>query len=75
MGIRQVIRYGIHMVTHIGDTGVRRLEFLKTRLLREGERKILQVDIENIGERLLKSFLWAELYDEEGSHIGRFEGG
>jgi len=75
LGIRQVIRYGIHMVTHIGDTGVRRLEFLKTRLLREGERKILQVDIENIGERLLKSFLWAELYDEEGSYVGRFEGG
>ncbi|MBA7641411.1 hypothetical protein ES703_49089 [subsurface metagenome] len=75
LGIRQVIRYGIQITTHIGDTGVGRLEFLKTRLLREGERRILQVDIENIGERLLKSFLWAELYDEEGSYVGRFEGG
>ncbi len=35
----------------------------------------MQVDIENIGERLLKSFLWAELYDEEGSYVGRFEAG
>ena len=75
LGIRQVMRYGIHMVTHIGDTGIRRLEFLKTRLLREGERRILQVDIQNISERLLKSFLWTELYNEEGSYIGRFEGG
>lgn len=75
LGIRQVIRYGIQMVTHIGDAGVRRLEFLKTRLLREKEGRILQVDIENTGERLLRPFLWAELYDEKGSHIGRFEGG
>ena len=73
LGIRQVIRYGIHLVTHIGDTGVGSLEFLETRLLRQGGKRILQVDIENIGKRLLKSFLWAELYDEQGIHIGRFE--
>lgn len=75
LGIRQVIRYGIQMVTHINDTGVLKLKFLETKLLRMGERRILQVDIENIGERWLRPFLWAELYDEEGSYIGRFEGG
>ena len=74
-GIKQVFRYGIQMVTHIGDTGSRKLKFLKTKVLREDEKRILQVDIENRGERWLRPFLWAELYDEKGSYIGRFEAG
>ncbi len=75
LAIRQIIRYGIQMVTHIGDTGARKLKFFQTRLLRQGERRVLQVDIENIGERWLTSFLWAELYGEDGALVGRFEGG
>lgn len=75
VGIRQVMRYGIQMVTHIGDTGTRKLKFLDTKLLKEGEKRVLQVDMENIGERWMRPFLWADLYDEKGSYIGRFEGG
>jgi len=75
LGIRQVMRYGIQMVSHLGNTGARRLKFLKTKLLKEEEKRTLQVDIENIGERWLRPFLWAELYDEKGIFIGRFEGG
>lgn len=75
LGIRTVIRYGIQMITHIGDTGTRKLKFLNTKLMKEDEKRILQVDIENIGERRLKSLLWAEFYDEEGNYAGRFEGG
>ena len=74
-GISQVIRYGAQMITQIGDTGARKLKFLKTRLLKEDKGRILQVDIENIGERLLRPALWAELYDEKGKSIGKFEGG
>lgn len=74
-GISQVIRYGLQMRTQIGDTGTRKLKFLKTRLLKEDKRRILQLDIENIGERLLRPALWAELYDEKGKSVGKFEGG
>jgi hypothetical protein len=74
-GIKQVFRYGVQMVTQIGETGSRKLKYLKTKLLREDEKKILQVDIENSGERWLRPLLWAELYDEKGSYIGRFEAG
>lgn len=72
IGIRQVIRYGIQMVTHIGDTGSRELKFLETKLLRESEKRTLQVDIENIGERFLLPHMWIELYDKE-TYVGRFE--
>lgn len=71
--IREVVRYGLQMVTHIGNTGTRNLKFLNTQLQKEEGRKILQIDIENIGERWLNPFLWTELYDEKGSYIGRFE--
>ncbi len=74
-GISQVIRYGLQMITQIGDSGDRKLKFLKTRLLKEDKERILQLDIENIGERLLRPALWAELYDEKGKSVGKFEGG
>ncbi len=75
VGITTVLRYGIQMVTHIGDTGIRKLKFPDTKLLKEKNEAILQVDLENIGERYLRPSLWTELYDEEGNYIGRFEGG
>ena len=73
VGIMQIVRYGIQMITHIEDTGERKLEFLDTKLLREDEKRILKVDIGNAGQRWLRASLWVELYDDTGSYIGRFE--
>ena len=75
LGISQVIRYGIQLVNHISDTGERRLGFLDTRVLRAGESRTLEVDLENAGERWLRPLVWAELYDDNGVFMGRFEGG
>lgn len=75
VGITQIVRYAIQMTTHIGDSGERRLKFIETKLLKETERRLLQVDIENTGQRWLRSYLWTELYDDTGRYIGRFEGG
>jgi hypothetical protein len=75
LGIDQVFRYGIQIVTHIEDTGRRRLEFLDTKLLREGDARVLEVDLENTGERWLRPALWTELYDTTGTFVGKFEAG
>jgi hypothetical protein len=74
IGVRQVMRYGIQMVTHIGNTGERKIKFLNTQLLRVQEKRILQIDVENIGERWLRPVLWTELFDEEGGQKGKFDG-
>ena len=74
-GITQVMRYAIQIITHIEDSGSRQINFLNTQLQKENENKILQVDVENTGERWLRPVLFVELYDEEGRHIGKFEGG
>jgi hypothetical protein len=75
LGINQVFRYGIQIVTHIGDTGQRKLQFLDTKLLREGDTRILEVDLENTGERWLRPALWTEIYDTTGTYVGKFEAG
>ncbi len=73
VGIQQVIRYGIQIVTHIGDSGERRIRIVNPRLVRKDEGPVLQIDIENTGERWVRPVAWSELYDEEGASVGRFE--
>ena len=74
-GIKQLLRYGIQIISHIGETGTRQIKFLNTEFLKEEGKKILQVDVENIGERWLRPVLFVELYDESGQMAGKFEGG
>jgi hypothetical protein len=74
LGITQVMRYAVQVITNIGDTGTKKIKFLKTELLKEKESRILQVDVENEGERLLSPQLWTELYAADGTSMGRFQG-
>lgn len=75
IGVRQVFRYGIQIATHIQETGERMLKFLDARLVTEEGKKILRVDVENVGERYLRPLLSVELYTNKGVCIGKFEGG
>jgi len=74
-GIVQVIRYGVQIITNIGDTGERMLKFLDTKVIREDKTRFVQIDVENTGQRLLRPTLWLELYGESGSYAGKFEAG
>ena len=47
---------------------------MESWLLNEANKHVLLVDVENVGERLLRPFVWAELYDSEGMVVGTFEG-
>lgn len=74
VGLTIAFRYAIQMVTQIGTTGASELKFLKTRLVKEEGKRILQVDLENVGEKWLRPALSVELYDTQGNFIERFEG-
>ncbi|RPH94178.1 hypothetical protein EHM69_08080 [candidate division KSB1 bacterium] len=72
--IRQVVRYGIQCVTHVGTAGHGKLNFTDTKLVaNEDNRRELQVDVENTGERWMIPSAWLELYDSGGKQVGRFE--
>ncbi len=74
-GIQTKVRYGIQIVTNIGDTGTPKIKFLDKKLVNREGKTILQLDIENTGERWLSPEVWVELYDSGGVQVGRFEGG
>ena len=75
VGIRNVTRIGIHLMTHIGQGGRRELRFIDRRLEIAEGRAVLQLSMENTGERHLSLEVWAELFDAEGVSIGRFSAG
>ena len=75
VGITQIMRYGIQMVTQISNSGERKLNFLETKLLKEDKKRILQIDMENTGQWWLRPSVWVELYGQDGRYIGRFDGG
>lgn len=64
----------IEIITNVGETGSGSLKLLQKDLLKDASKTVLQVNIENVGDRLLKPVLWAELYDQKGHYISRIEG-
>lgn len=74
LGIQTIMRYGIQMITHIGESGDRQIRFVETRLLEEEGKHTLRVDLENTGERFLRPRVWAEFYDGAGRLVGTYEG-
>ena len=75
VGVRQVFRFAVQVVAHVGQTGTRQLKFAKVQLgVRDGKRQLL-IDVENTGERWLRGILWVELYTKDGALVGRFDAG
>ena len=55
VGIKTLMRYGIQMVTHLGDTGTRLLAFRNKQLLLEPERRLLQLELVRYRRTLAKA--------------------
>lgn len=76
-GIKNVVRYGIQMVSHIGDNGKSDLKILNHELIFQKDKDYsLYLDVENTGEYWLRLEVWAKLIDEEQGNVsGEFDGG
>lgn len=75
MGIRQTIRYGIQIATHIAQTGTKKVNFVDTKLIpNEQGKRYLQVDVENDGDIWIRPEVFVELFDEKGTSKGKFSG-
>lgn len=73
VAIRTVVRYAVLINVNIGDTGVRAVKFLDKRVVTEGGKRLLQLDVLNSGERQLTPMIWAELYRPDGTLATRVE--
>jgi hypothetical protein len=74
VGLTTLVRYGIQVVTDIGDTASREIRFQDSRLVDSEGRRLLEIDVENTGEAWLSPFLSLELYDKDGSPLYHFDG-
>jgi hypothetical protein len=73
-GVRlsQTVRHAIQLITEIGDAARSDLMFRNARLVEHQGMRELEVDLENTGERWLRTDLWIELHDAQGRFAGRF---
>lgn len=75
MGIRQTIRYGIQIATQIAQTGTKKISFVDSKLVtKEDGKRFLQVDVENVGELLIRPNMYVELFDAQGVSKGKYPG-
>lgn len=72
ISIQTVLRYAIQIISHIGDTGTRNLEFLSFDLSQPDGSAQFEVNIGNTGGRALRPVLTLELFDENGRSLGIF---
>lgn len=70
VSITTALRYAIQMITNIGNSGERNLNFAGLQLGKVGEYSVVQVVLENVGERLLKPQMSIELFDNNGNSVG-----
>jgi len=73
--IRQVMRFGMQIVTEMKGPARGSLSFFHTALLKDEGGKFFLIDIENTGERWLKPEVYGELYDSSGKFIQRLDAG
>ena len=61
----------MQIVTEVSG-GSSTLKIADKKLIAAHGTRILQVDVENSGERLMIPSVWAELFDATGASIGKF---
>ncbi len=75
MGIMQTIRYGIQIATTISKTGEKKIQIVDHKIIKkEDGKRILQIDVENIGEIAMRPDVYVELFNEQGTSLGKFPG-
>jgi hypothetical protein len=73
MGISQTIRYGIQIATNIAGTGEPNVRFIDSKLMKQEDgSRVMQVDVENSGDRYMRPEVYVELFDEYGLSRGRY---
>lgn len=68
--INTIVRYAVQIVTNIGETGERNLEFVGAALNRVQGEKFSEIALENTGERLLQPTISIELFNDNGENVG-----
>ena len=72
--MQTVIRFGVQIVTEVGEGGNGTLHVTNKRLESNGPKRWFLLDAENTGNRVMVPAIWVELFNKEGISVGKFEG-
>ena len=72
--IRQVMRYGVQLVTDFVYSGPSDLRFTNTRIIAGAEGRSFSVDLTNEGGRWLNGELSLEVYSQDGDYVAALTG-
>ena len=75
VSIDAVHRTGVQFISHLGHATSEMLEFVRGSLDQADGQRTLTLDLSNTGEAGHRPAVYAELYDQAGSVVGRFDGG
>ncbi len=70
LGVKMVTRHGIQISVTIPETGEKKVE-PRGELVQEEEGTVLELEIANPGDILVRPSVWAEVFDDEGKMAGR----
>ena len=73
LGVQTIIRYGVQVITHVGEKGSYELKVLDKKITKDNENTSLSLSVENTGSLMQTPSLLLELVDEKGKKAGRFE--
>jgi hypothetical protein len=73
IGITAVMRYAVQLVTNVGPEGIRKINFMGSKLVSEDSKRIFQVDLENTGTVMVRPQVTVQLFDSTGKSFGPFE--
>lgn len=66
VGLGAMIRYAIQLATHLPNAGARTVRLTKDGFTDSAGTRLLDVTVQNAGERAYRPTLWVELYDAAG---------
>ena len=74
VGLGAVVRYAVQLATHLPAPGSRKVAFLnQTQTTDSTGHRIVQLEVENVGDRAYRPSMWVELYNDGGALLGRRE--
>lgn len=74
-GVKQILRYGIQVATHISDSGNAALQLENVELFTDQTgNSTVSLHVENEGTKFVRPHVWIELYTGSGQLVDRFDG-
>ena len=67
VGISAVVRYAVQLATHLPVAGSRKVAYTNAVFSKDSTgNRVMELDVQNIGDRGYRPNLWVELYDAAG---------